>query len=1340
MAKPIGRRDNISTPLDTDEIHVIPRNEFHDLFNETLNNVHNNDYNLLHFHGIGGIGKSTLKTALYNKTHTKPYATTISIDLSYNKKSITVNKFFEEIQRFLEKKYKPIYFALAYKIYFQKQNPKTLMQSAKLPFFEESSFIAEIFENSTMMKAIALGQNIVKHANRQFVLDKKYVEKLNQLNEKSIEDIERELPYFIGKDIEVCLKNEIKTGHRFIFFFDTYEVVKTGGQFEEIIHGLINETQGLNCMFVSFGREQLVWEKDWDNILVQQNIQGFTENESKKFLIDNGIRNLEIINLVVRNSGGVPLYLQAALKIYKDIINNGLVPDINDFQATVGKQILKQMIKYANESDKLLYRVLSLVNSFDYALFSYIRREFSTSFDFLKLKQDSFIEKKEDGHYALHGLMKDVIIPTIDPEEKEGIHQKLYEYFITIFEENLPKISTNSIDNIIEHGINYNSHKLFTWFKSKEILIDSISTQKDIIPSYTNFANGLHTQDDCLYIKFKLLKIYYNLMMLKEADDLLEDIKNNNTLTSQNLIHTKYYRALLLNKSRDKKSKSTVIIYFEEVYKNIDDIDIRLNSLWKLLKLYKQNKFLQEVYFNKILVEIKNLNNDPLKIAVNQISIGKYYTFHKQFELAEKAFNIAEETFHKFLPKVHPSFANLYLAYSYLYENISDSFYDKAINYLLQALKIYEEVYMHHEDITICYRKLSSWYIEGHTHFYNDINIYKLRYQIIFTYIETKDYPFEEIINEIEVLSNLSDEISNDKKHSNYIRFGIFYGKRKQKKEAEKLFYLAFNSGEISEKQRLETYSSLFYYYKSIEDVYSAEFYLLEKLEIIKEKEELRSLLNAYRELCIFFNKIGNFAENLRILEIRNSYISSLSLLDKATLHNDFVQYYSKSYRFIDLDQRENHQKQRIFHLRSQCEIFITEKFYNPDELERLYTYLASLDKEMSENYFLKIIKLWENNLLYLSKLDMSYAKIIKFYENKNSQNLMKAEYYYLKQIDVRKLAKNVEKLARAYHYYGVFLEKRLHEIPKASDYYNLELNTYKENNDNEKYNKEIINTLLNMSKFYSKNFSSSSVELICLSALTFAKSMDQLETYCTVIEHIIRSTKDIFDTETILLETKELLLEKNQYLLYINKIYPLLSNYFNKYRCLAKSKNLDDEMKLIYETNELADLFSKQLKNEIALYKKEYDAIDNYEKRDIVSLLQKISKNIMHIFQIVGDIKNTLLFSEIFSKIWKDINHPDNLEYILNIWIDIVESNSLNKTDQCYEYNKIAIILNNIDNEKSLYFVDKYIQLAMLLKFDDIVIYKKCNSLLAKVKKMNNEKWIKKINIYLEDLNYLDE
>lgn len=679
------------------------RKEYIDIFQNKLSNLNKDNIDLIMYHGIGGIGKTTLLNNLYNNYCDNNLKLKINLEESNN-----VEKFYSNLLRELDKSnIRCFNLKIAYSIYWKKLNPNSSLKDNLLFSTPQWDGVLAIVDDlgsgiGSIFKSLTNSVSFVKeHIN-------KYKNELAELDKLTIPEIEELLPKFFNYDLNEKLKDRQES---LIVFLDTYEYLYETNKKEinklkcdKFIRDLVLSTYEFKTLFVFVGREKLIWNKEnneWDDYIYSYNLDSFSYEESIQFLELNGIDNLDIAKSIASYTEGVPFYLNLELNTYKKLEN----PTIQDFNGKNTKlDIFNRFLLYTSDIDLQLIKTLSLTLYFDIELFEGMIKELHIPVSLLVFDdfvQNSFI-KEDNGKYYIHNLMKSAISVKLNDSLKYKILNYLKDYYTNDIEMQLVYAKLiydelelkNYVTRIYYDNINeYN--KLNNFFN---ILLDSEYEK--------NIENYYIILDSLLQVKYNNdIKLYNNI----------NDFSHENNNIKMLL---KYYNY------PDKNFSFVSAINVNE-FKNMD-LNLYITILNKFINSYRKEKKYNDV--EMLLIEVNDIiSNNNLEKSV----LFDFYSKISLFYKGKKDFNLALEYLSKAKNEIqnkeekgvyHRNMAELYSKkslnnMSLFKENISIAInlFDNHFNVLNEeSLKCYSNSLINEIDLNMEYYKI-----------YKDVNLNK---------------------------------------------------------------------------------------------------------------------------------------------------------------------------------------------------------------------------------------------------------------------------------------------------------------------------------------------------------------------------------------------------------------------------------------------------------------------------------------------------------------------------------------------------------------------------------------------------------------------------------------
>lgn len=138
-----------------------------------------------------------------------------------------------------------------------------------------------------------------------------------------------------------------------------------------------------NLLITIFGRDAIEWE---DPNIEQYELQAFDIVYSGEYLQKAKIDNPEIMENIIKSSGGYPFFLYLSLETYGNIINKGEKPRAEDFRGDY-PQIIERFIYNLDKDSVEVLRLMSVPNFYNEEIFEYLIKEFSVSFPITEFEQ-----------------------------------------------------------------------------------------------------------------------------------------------------------------------------------------------------------------------------------------------------------------------------------------------------------------------------------------------------------------------------------------------------------------------------------------------------------------------------------------------------------------------------------------------------------------------------------------------------------------------------------------------------------------------------------------------------------------------------------------------------------------------------------------------------------------------------------------------------------------------------------------------------------------------------------------------------------------------------------------
>ena len=501
---------NISKTLAVREF--TDREEPQQVFLDKLNEEQR--YRVLHFYGVGGIGKSSLQRHLMSKhldnMENSIYAY-VDFDNPAHRDSATALKVLSKrLHSNFSVKF-PL-FEVVFAIYWVRNNPDMkLNEETDLPFFEKGDILSGtlgVLDGIGLINSVfKLGNYLYKEFTKQF--GEELVKKLKKLSTEPIETIKSHLSFYFTEDLKNHIENnKIKNA---VLFIDTYEALENDAWIvNDFANNLPKETLLVTC-----GREKLQWEKrdsTWNEYLEQHILGNLSKKDCAYFLKSCGIVNETIIDVISRRSEGVPYYLDLSVNLYQRSPN----PTAKEFDVE-HIEIFERFMKYLSREEQETLKVLANGRYYTKELFECLIEKFKTYYPltaFHEFNGYSFIEQEQE-KYIIHNLMRENLLKFQAKELSTEVSNYLFTHYESSFK-SLELIDLKEIES--EH--------------LKEEFEEASYHKKRVSENFATYASWVNGYSALFYRGAKYTVFFETLKSLIERAKLLTDKETQTELAT----------------------------------------------------------------------------------------------------------------------------------------------------------------------------------------------------------------------------------------------------------------------------------------------------------------------------------------------------------------------------------------------------------------------------------------------------------------------------------------------------------------------------------------------------------------------------------------------------------------------------------------------------------------------------------------------------------------------------------------------------------------------------------------------------------------------------------------
>jgi tetratricopeptide (TPR) repeat protein len=420
------------------------RTDFLDLFRKSIAAGTPDEYQILVFYGVGGIGKTSMRkemARILDSTELAEVYACLDFDVpSYRDQETALFVLRDALRESFKVSFPT--FDIAYTVYWQKIHPQTPLEASTLPLLENSNLIGEIAGLFGAVPLVGLIPKLAIAATRGSKMirewwTKRGAQELRDLPELEPAEIAERLPMFWAADLRDHLqRHQVPAA----LFLDTYEGLweteRSEGKFhqrDEWVRELVAQLP--EVLWVVFGREKLRWSEiddDWQRYVRQYLVGGLAPEDASAFLMTCGVNDRQVAQSILEGSQGVPYYLDLAVDTYFEIRDRHRREPVPGDFARTPREMFARFLRHLTQQEIETLKVLAVPRFWDYRLFELLVTKYQTGYPltaFNDLCRFSFVHEKTTGSWSLHQLMRDSLREHIAPELRQRLHQTMFEYY-----------------------------------------------------------------------------------------------------------------------------------------------------------------------------------------------------------------------------------------------------------------------------------------------------------------------------------------------------------------------------------------------------------------------------------------------------------------------------------------------------------------------------------------------------------------------------------------------------------------------------------------------------------------------------------------------------------------------------------------------------------------------------------------------------------------------------------------------------------------------------------------------------------------------------------------------
>ncbi len=436
--------DDDNLPVVNPEMIFTDRDNPRRVFWNAYDALGKGEFYVINYHGFGGIGKSRLcaylneclQSGIHPETQQKISSKSLILNFEELKNNCEKVNVLENLANKFENECGYRFPLFKYALYVYYITDGCSKDSPEIKKLQDNAIAGTVMEAFQLVPVIgSVGSVVLKGIDTLAASMKEKVlknsETIKRLDHMSTEDISEELIKLFVKELREQTQAESAP---VVVFLDTYEQLqnyvyqKTSAKVSEewlwTRTGVIRRVP--NVLWVLAGQRQVDWGKsdsfwrDEANIIYEQISEIKEDERVKDMLMKIGIKEEEIVDLIVDKTNGVPVHLALCKDTYFNLKAAGIQPTLSDFDMDY-TQLARRFIGGLKSQLKDIVDILACLETWTQD--DIVEMDFSAdSYEYIM--QLSFIKKDKD-HYSMHKSVQEIVYMDCSPL----IRAKVLSYF-----------------------------------------------------------------------------------------------------------------------------------------------------------------------------------------------------------------------------------------------------------------------------------------------------------------------------------------------------------------------------------------------------------------------------------------------------------------------------------------------------------------------------------------------------------------------------------------------------------------------------------------------------------------------------------------------------------------------------------------------------------------------------------------------------------------------------------------------------------------------------------------------------------------------------------------------
>ena len=446
-----------------------PQSAFWDTYSKACS--HPADYNVLHFYGRGGIGKSALLHLLHKQLLEKN-GYCVFYDME---EGVEMRRILTRLRNMLRNQYPKEFSFELFDLTLLKFSElagehNELVEREDKTIIESNPILSALLEGMTVIPGVSIISTVVEKLTKgyHYVKDMSELHRTHLLKKATcIESLRMNellslMPEYFSEDLSKCCKELHKP---VVFFFDTYErlvnyMSDTGvaGQEDKWLRDTIIQYTP-NSVWTIAGRDRLRWreiDENWkDDSYYEDHLLGqLGKTDAVHYLKEAGIAQESLCESLFTLTEGDPLYLDICVNTWDNLLSKGKTPTFEDFGDHT--QLVSRYLRYMDSAHRDMTELLACFGTWTDSEIKQKAPAITGSFSeniYQTIMGSTLVQTNSAGSCYLHRVVRDAILAQMPAQRVQELMNKIAKENAqeeALFSLDYVAVLDNDVDRLIE--------------------------------------------------------------------------------------------------------------------------------------------------------------------------------------------------------------------------------------------------------------------------------------------------------------------------------------------------------------------------------------------------------------------------------------------------------------------------------------------------------------------------------------------------------------------------------------------------------------------------------------------------------------------------------------------------------------------------------------------------------------------------------------------------------------------------------------------------------------------------------------------------------------------------